>query len=983
MSKQVNHQTKMKPAELQDDSVPVVAVGASAGGMEAMIELLENLPASTGMAYVYIQHLDATYESHLSEILSRHTPMEVVEVKERTKIAADHIYVITPGLDLIMANSYISPVPRNTLPGIHLPIDQFLISLASQHKHGAIGVILSGSATDGTLGLKTLKAAGGITFAQDSTAKFNSMPMSVISEGIVDMVLSPSDIASEISQLSRNRHLLKQLLLDSNAAASEASDSVEDIYNILQIVKQVTGVDFSHYKMATMRRRMIRRMVLHRIDILEDYVKYIKKHPAEVKLLFNDLLINVTSFFRDPEALEFLKLNVLPQILNSKKSADSIRIWIPACSTGEEVYSLAIIIMETFGDKTIPIQIFASDLSENAISKARLGFYTKSDVTEIDAARLQNFFVKVEGGYRIVKTIRDMCIFAQHNIFNDPPFSRIDLISCCNLLIYLEPVLQQKMMSTFHYALNQNGFLVLGKSETAGTGAPLFTQLDKKYKIFSRRRDGSINAPFDIQARISNTEKRKRTEIKTLQVKEHKPDELEQTIDDILLKEYVPPSVLVNNNLDILQFRGSTSPYLEPSRGKASLNLLKMAKEGLAFELRNVIHKANKTGETTVKAGIEFRDDNTPHFVTIEARPVRLTEEERLFLIIFREALPPPFINADAYQKDKVVKQLQDELVLLREDLRSIVEDQETSNQELQSANEEIVSSNEELQSINEELETSKEEQESTNEELMTINQEMHTRNDQLAEAYDYAEAMFGTIRESLLVLDADLRIKTANRAFYSTFKASPEETEGKYIYDLGNGQWKIPDLKVLLDNTLKNDQVFTGFEVSHNFPQIGKKIMLLNARRVIQKIHNKELILLAIEDITEHRAAAGILQERETWFHAIADDAPAMLWVCGSDRHATYFNKTWLQFRGRTLDEELQNSWQAFVHPDDRERRDEIFNFSFEAREQYRMEYRLLNADGAYRWVLDIGKPTYDADGNFNGFMGTCIDIQDHKNGN
>jgi two-component system CheB/CheR fusion protein len=575
-----------------------------------------------------------------------------------------------------------------------------------------------------------------------------------------------------------------------------------------------------------------------------------------------------------------------------------------------------------------------------------------------------------------------MCVFAPHNVFKDPPFSRLDFVSCCNLFIYLEPALQKKIMATFHYALNVNGVLMLGKSEALGESVHLFTQIEKKFKIYIRK-EASSKAIFDMNYRLPDHTNVKESIIKKRSIIKEtgKLDDIDKTIDDILLTKYTPPSVVVNQELEILQFRGSTGLFLEPSPGKASFSLLKMARPGLTFDLRSIVHKANKTGTAIKKSGLEVKYKGVIHHVSIEAVPLKQENEERLFLITFEETTQPKLSQTkEDYSKDKLVKQLQDELSLLKEDLRSIVEDQEASNEELQSANEEIVSSNEELQSINEELETSKEEVESTNEELMTINQELQIRNDQLAESHEYAEAVFTTLREAILVLDTNLRIKKSNRAFFKMFRLNEDDTNGKLIFELADRQWDIPLLRSLFREITHDNPYVSGFELTHTFHGLGEKTLLLNVRRVVQKSHQQELILLAIEDITEHKLAEKIISEREEWFLNMANHAPVMIWVSGTDKLCTFFNKTWLDYTGRELGQELGNGWAEGVHRDDLEQCLGVYNTNFDLRKSFQTEYRFRRADGEFHWVICHGKPTYSHDGVFTGYVGSVIDIHDQK---
>jgi len=592
------------PDQITKKDFPIVAIGASAGGLQAVTELLKNLPANTGMAYIYVQHLDRDHPSKLAEILSRSTKMEVIEASHLLNIEPDKVYIIPPDRDMTFLDGTLALNHRKEKPTLHMPVDNFFVSLAENHKT-AIGIILSGAASDGTLGLKAIKTEGGLTFAQDETAQFQSMPKSAIAEGVADMVLSPTGIAKELERLAKQAIPIFNEVLN---AESTISDADEDLGSIIQLLRKSTGVDFRHYKMNTIKRRIIRRILLYKLESIKDYLRYLKQHTGEINTLYHDLLINVTAFFRDPDTLEYVKKTLIPRIIKNKSPHDPIRIWVPACSTGEEAYSLAMIFVEVLGDAiaTTSIQIFATDLSEFTIAKARLGVYTVNEVANISPQRLQNFFSKIDGSYRIAKSIRDLCVFASHNVFKDPPFSRIDVISCCNLMIYLDNVLQKKILGTFHYALSNEGVLVLGKSETIGGSTQLFSQLEKKYKVYVRRSEASNKTIFEMNYRLPALERTQNLSTKTLKQKvEDQSVDLEKMVDSILLDKYIPATVVVNQDLDILQFRGSTGLFLEPAPGKASLNLLKMAKPGLAFELRNTIHKATKIGQSVKREGIE------------------------------------------------------------------------------------------------------------------------------------------------------------------------------------------------------------------------------------------------------------------------------------------------------------------------------------------------------------------------------------------
>jgi two-component system, chemotaxis family, CheB/CheR fusion protein len=962
---------------------PIAAIGASAGGLEAVSELVTHLPNDTGMAFVYIQHLDPTHKSLLPEIIGRLTKMKVQNAEHLMPIRPNNIYIIPQDKDLYIIDGVLTLNQRQPKPAINMPVDKFFKSLADIHKEIAIGIVLSGTANDGTYGLKEIKNAGGLTFAQDSTAKFENMPKSAIAEGCVDMILSPKEIAIELGRISKNAKVIAQALkVNSEQEVSDIRD--EDLTAIVELLRKSVSVDFQHYKPNTIKRRIIRRMLLYKLTTLSEYFEYLKQHTNEIQVLFQDLLINVTEFFRDPNTLEFFKKIILPKILKRKKANDSLRIWVPACSSGEEAYSLAIIVAETLAAKglTIPVQIFASDLSENAIAKARTGLYSRNDVANVSAKRLQQFFTKIDGSFRINKVIRDVCVFAPQNVFSDPPFSRLDLISCCNFMIYLGPVLQKKILSTFHYSLMPEGYLILGKSETLGPSATLFSQIEKKFKVFIKKSDGTSKAKLDMHYPLSGGN-RKFTGLSQALASSNqiRQPNLDKTAEEILLSKYVPASVVVNKDLDILQLHGPVNAFIQVSPGKATLNLLKLVRTELIFDLRNTIYKAVSSNQTEKKTGIEIKNDSGMMNLSLEIIPLKEENDEKLFLIVF-QILPSASneeIQKSSLTRDQIVKNLQKKLKAAKDDMRFVLEAQEASNEELQAANEEIVSSNEELQSINEELETSKEETESSNEELMTINNELQVRNEQLAEAHDYSEAISETIREAVLVLDKDFRVKSANKAFYRIFKTKEEDTEGMLVYELGNRQWDILELRQLFEELIATRSSINGFEVQHNFPLIGHKTMLLHATTITQKILNKQFIILAIEDITEHRLAQGAAKERELWFKNMADNAPCMIWISGQDKGRSFFNKTWSKFIGANNGIQSE-SWKESIHPEDLKIYLNQFDKSFNAREPFIMEYRLKRSDGQYRWTMDVAKPYFSDRQEFLGYIGTSTELHEKK---
>lgn len=860
----------MPEKETKHKAFPIVAIGASAGGLEAVSQLLQTLPANTGMSFIYMQHLSPDYKSVLVELLSRVTPMKVIEAKNSMLINPNTIYVIPAGKEMIVSEGCIklSPRKKGRLP--FLSIDSFFSSVAEQHKEQVIGIVLSGSATDGTIGLKAIKHEGGLTFAQDDSAKFNSMPKSAIAAGVVDFVLSPKEIARKLVNLSKFGYVKRKIF--GKGKEDEIDNEDVDLKRIIRLLYEGVGVDFTPYKMNTIKRRILRRMVLNKKKTLKAYASFLAKNNEELDMLYQDLLINVTNFFRDIEAHLYLKSTIFPRLLKSKSPGETLRIWVAACSTGEEAYSMAMTILEIQGNKSNNkgVQIFATDLSEQAINKARIGEYTKQELESVSAERLKRFYTKSDGGFRIAKSVRDMCVFAPHNILSDPPFSRVDFISCRNLLIYLESAAQKRVISMFHYALNDGGYLMLGESETIGTLGNLFANVNKKYKIYSRKKSTGLRVLPDTTLGFRRTIFPKKNIIThpEKQVNPHSID-LDKTIDSILLSGYVPASVIINYDMDILQFRGATSLYLQHSAGKASLNILKLIRPEMAFELRTAIHNVIKTKKRVEKSGIEIKTDSSLKIIRLEVVPLSINWDEPLLMIIFKEQEKIETRESNtkggkssSLQKDNKIKKLEEELMAMRNDLRSITEEQESANQELQSANEEIASSNEEFQSVNEELETSKEEIESTNEELITTNQELQMRNELLTESYNYSEAILATIHEPMLILDRSLRVKSANKSFYEKFHTKESATEGILLYELGNKQWNIPRLRKLLEDVYSKGKGFEDFEVKLQLSGVGETIMLLNAKPIIQSIHNEHLTLLAFHDITERNLYQ--IKERE-----------------------------------------------------------------------------------------------------------------------
>jgi len=848
-------------------AIPVVGIGASAGGLEVFKRLLGLLPSDTGFAIVFVQHLDPNHHSTLAEILARATAMPVSEAADGMAVEANHVYVIPANVDLTIAHGVLNLTPRTQAPGSHMPIDRFFRSLAGECGSRAIGVILSGTGSDGSAGVDAIKAAGGVTFAQDAaTAKFATMPQAAVATGCVDFILPPEGIAAEIVRIGRHPYIA-----NAHRAHQEPTpaDDEERFGAILGILHGATGIDFSRYREKMIKRRILRRLALRNIDGLAEYSKRIENDPGELMALQRDLLIGVTSFFRDRESFECLKKVVFPRILEGRPANETIRVWVAGCATGEEAFSIAISLQEYLNETgtAFPVQIFASDISLAAIEKARSGKFIENIAADISHERLNRYFIKVEGGYQIAKNLREMCVFTRHNLLEDPPFSKLDLISCRNVLIYLGSV-QKEIIPIFHYALKPTGFLMLGASEALASG-DLFTVADREHRIYAKRETARRPHLFPAAGRGS----RRSPVAGDSATKAPAAPQVwggidgRKEVDRILLSKYSPAGVVIDDDMEVLEIRGKASPYLTLPVGKVSLNLAKLiADTGLFLEVEKLIQEARQSGEPARRERVPYEHDGRSGGLNVEVVPLDASEK-RSNLVLF-EPIPdagggdPPVPDSpsESDARDRKISRLQQQLADAKERLLSAMEEHQSSREESQNTTEEALSANEELQSLNEELETAKEELQSTNEELVTVNDELQAKNMALAQARDFAMSIVETVRQPLLVLDTDLRIKMANRAFYRTFQVSPLEAEGQIIYSLSHGRWDLPGLRDLLNGLCQGANSFADFEIEREFPNVGRRSLVLGGCL----INHLKMILLAVDDITERKLAQQALRKNE-----------------------------------------------------------------------------------------------------------------------
>ncbi|MDO9226327.1 MAG: chemotaxis protein CheB [Pseudomonadota bacterium] len=950
---------------------PIVAVGASAGGLEAFEQFFRATPADSGMAFVLVSHLDPDHVSLLGEILQRSTAMPVVEVQDQARVVPNHVYVMPPNRDMAIFHGVLQLTVPEAPRGQRMPIDAFLRALAEDQGEHAIGIILSGTGTDGTLGLRAILGAGGVTLVQEpATAKYDGMPVSAIQAGYATRVLAPEKMPLALSQL-----------VALPAPLEPAPMPKSGLSRILMLLRAGTGNDFSLYKQSTIGRRIERRMAQHDLSDYDIYARYLKEHPAELQILFKELLINVTSFFRDPEAFVALKQEILPKLFADKPEGYVFRVWVAGCASGEEAYSIAMLLREFMGERwekqhqEFKIQLYATDLDDDAIALARAGLYPPNIAADVTPERLRRFFVKEEAGYRVKKEIREMVVFAVQNVIKDPPFTKLDLLSCRNLMIYLEPELQHRLLPAFHYALKPGGVLFLSPSESIGNHTEMFSALSRKWKFY--RAIHSATSTREVMASglswTGDNSDKAPEEI----VKKTRETNFAELTRRVLLQSYAPASVLTDSKGNLLFVHGDTGKYLRPAPGQASLNVIDMAREGLQLHLRAALLGAEPRSTLNHKILVKTNGDFQP--VSLSVRPLPDPEAGHgLLLLSFQDLAHDAGKPVTKAKRGKPgtpgdtpprVEELEQELAYTRENLQATIEAQQASNEELKSTNEELQSTNEELQSTNEELETSKEELQSVNEELITVNSELQAKIEQLAgmqndmknlldninigtifldtqlcirrftreavrvyrlvatdvgrpladiksdltgddllsesqrvldtlapsereihttggatylariqpyrtldnviegvvltfndistrikaeaavqEARALAEAIVDTVREPLIVLDGDLRVVSASRAFYKRFKTTAGATVGQPLYELGNGQWDLPQLRELLETILPRDQSFEGYEVEHDFPAIGHCKMRLNARRVVTRNGAKPLILLAME---------------------------------------------------------------------------------------------------------------------------------------
>jgi two-component system CheB/CheR fusion protein len=960
----------------------VAAVGASAGGLEAFSSLLRAVPPDAPLAFVLVQHLARDQPSILPELLGNVTSMTVVAARDDRPIEPRHVYVIPPDARMTVSNGHLRVRPASPQREAEGTVDALFRSVAAEYRERAVGLVLSGGAHDGSAGIREIKAVGGLTMAQQpEQAAVDGMPRSAIATGTVDAVLSVEEMGEQLARLAKHPFFSRV----DDAPEAEAPADVSQLLQIFQLLRRASGIDFNSYKLPTLKRRIERRIAFHRLPGLDGYVEMLRRDPVELQRLQEELLIHVTSFFREPAAFVALEQLVLRPLLTRPREGATIRFWVPGCSTGEEAYSLAMVALELLDERAaaVSLQIFGTDVSEEAVEKARAGVYPADITAEVSPQRLRRFFTRSGGGYRISKEVRDHCVFARQDVTRDPPFSKLDLIVCRNLLIYLNQATQRKVLGIFHYALRPSGVLMLGGSESIGSRADLFATFAKKAQLYRKKGDGNRPELESTPPASPYTAAAPARKSAAKPLADRSPWDVQTDANRFLLDRYAPPAVIIDEDLRIVRSRGGTSPFLELPSGEVTVDILKMVRPELGYALRAAIQEARARGRPAGRQGLRFKVERRVRVVDLQVVPLG-SGEARQLLVLFEERGGAPARAARAPvgkgSKRRVAEssEVEHELAETRRQLQAIIDDTGAANEELQSANEEILSSNEELQSTNEELDTAKEELQSTNEELTTLNDELRGRNEELAivnsdlsnllasvqipivmvtrdlrirritpaaekvlnvipsdigrpighlklnfvlhdlesligetidsvsirerevegldgkmfslqirpyktidnridgavmilfdlssveeqaaaleVARSTGEALMSTIRDPILLLDSDFRVRRANHAFAATFRIEPEEVEGRFIYEVGDKDWDLPELRRLLEDVLPQRKNFEGFEVNHAFARVGQKRLLVDARRIESGRRREGVIVLVIRERERERKVA------------------------------------------------------------------------------------------------------------------------------
>lgn len=928
----------------------IAAIGASAGGLEALRNFFKHTSPDSGIAYVVIQHLDPNHKSILAELISGYTQMKVFEITDGIEVLPNCVYVIPPNRDLRIIGNHLKLVSQDPTRAMRRPIDSFFCSLAKTAKNRAIGIVLSGTGTEGTLGLKDIKNAGGITLAQEpSTAEFPGMPQSAIVSKAVDYVLSPEQLPAQIQNAINVRKSGKAVV--SKEISVPEPDQLKAVF---QIIRNQTGYDFSEYKSNTISRRIMKRCALAHVNNFDEYLQILKRDPLEVEQLYKNFLIGVTSFFRDKNVFDCVEKKAIPYIVqNCIKGNRDIRIWVCGCSTGEEAYSFAILFREAAEKlkSNIEISIFASDLDKEAVAIARSGIFSENSLTTVSKDRIARFFVRTENGFQMRKEIREMVVFAHHNLTNDPPFSKLDMISCRNVLIYMNSDLQKKVIPMFHYGLNDGGLLLLGTSESVGENSDLFSPYDNSIKLYKKNQvlpKRKNKTDYDL----SGIHQRTDTPVNLPSVIMEKKTNLSGLAEKILADQYAPPSVIIDKNNNALYFSGNTSPFLEQPRGEARLNILEMAKMGLRTALEAAIKKARSGKKQVQTKSIEINVNNKFTGINLVVKPILSKIPELGTLMVIFESAEMPNKNSAVPEsaptgKNKIkTSELEKELRITKEHLQAAIDELKTSNEDLQTSNEEYQSSHEELQSTNEELETSREELQSVNEELITVNTELSGKIEQLSQANDDLNNLLSSIEVATVFLDKDLKIKRFTPAATKIFNLISTDIDRPVTHLSGNILYKAlaDDVK----SALKTLAVRTADVQAIDSTWYHMRILpYRTAENII------EGVLVTFVDITEQKNTEGKLKKTNEHLNIIMENLTIVPFTCEVDEniHFSFVGKSCEKVTGFLPEQFTRKAsfWMGRVHPGDKKRLRAAFS-TIEKKGSLNFPFRWKCADGKYK---------------------------------
>ncbi len=952
----------------------VVGIGASAGGVEALETFFKHVPRDTGSAYVVVQHRAPAQRDMLVPLLQRATDIPVLPARDGTTVQPDHCYVIPASAAAAFQHGRLQLLPKPQSNGPYLPIDHFFRSLAVDQGERSVAVILSGMGSDGTLGVRAIKERAGAAFVQSlASAKFDGMPRSAIEAGLADVVAPVEDLPARIVEYGKR---VPTVVRSIDAAEAKRQLELEKVFVLL---RAHTGNDFLLYKRSTIQRRIARRMALHQIELMSHYVRYLRENPRELDLLFKDLLIGVTNFFRDPAAWDHFKFDVMPMLLAKRASTGILRAWVPGCSTGEEAYSLAMLFKEAVEPlkpvQNLMLQIFATDLDRDAIEFARQGLYPDNIAADVTPQRLRRFFVHEDRGYRIGKDIREMVVFAPQSIIMDPPFTKLDILSCRNLLIYLSPELQKKLIPLFHYSLNPDGVLFLGSAETVGAFSNLFVPLDSTSRLYRKLDQSLARSELDFPASFVDATPIVASPEPTHASLAPQSPNLERLADRVLVQRFSPLGVLCNERGDVLYISGRAGRYFEPAVGKANLNVFAMAREGLRYELTTAFTAACRERTVVTVQGISVGTNGGTQLIDLAVE--RLTEPKALrgtVLVVIRDA--PQARPRDKKRPVAVsdrTRALEQELQRAREEVQSAREEMQTSQEELRSTNEELQSANEELQSTNEELTTSKEEMQSLNEELQTVNQELQSKVDELSRSNNDMKNLLNSTDIATLFLDADLRVRRFTTPTAKIIKLIAGDA-GRAITDIVS-ELDYPELAEDAREVLRT----LAFRERQCGTRDGRWFVVrIMPYRTLENVIDG--LVITFTDASPARALEATLREQASDLQEMPESLPILVWSASSDGKWDYVNRRWVEYTGNAYHEALGDGWVEQVHPLERDGVRASWRDAVQDGSSFQAEFRLRSETGSYCWFRACAIRNPGSGHAVGKWYGTATDIDDLK---